>query len=209
MSEHTPLLAWLARSAPASTGRDDQDWTPDEQITDGATWHDDVVQQPGALDEVLLAARLEDELRVLRLAEPRADAKANSLLSLASALLVAALAVVGSGKLPGLATAAAATGAGLLAAAVLLLTLALRPTLGGNFGFPRWARTVSNAEVLDALAGAPAPGSRAALIEQARQLRLLSIPLHRKFGRMATAHTLTGLALAAGVVTAALSALGR
>lgn len=172
---------------------------------------DDVDDDALAFDEVDLrvSVGLDQEMTALRQIEPRADAKAAALLSLASALLVAALAVFGSGKLPAAAATAAAVGVGLLGLAVLLLTVALRPRLGGDFGFPRWARAATNSEVLHVLATGPAVDSHAAQLEQARRLRLLSAALHAKFARMRTAQTLTALALAAGVVSAVLSATGR
>jgi hypothetical protein len=198
-------------TAAASAGTDG--WDEFDDLADLADVDDDLAAADDELtfDQVDLrvSVGLDQEMAAVRQIEPRADAKAGALLSLSSALLVAALAVFGSGKLPAAAAAAAATGAGLLGLAVLLLTVALRPRLGGDFGFPRWARAATDSEVLHVLATGPAVDSHAAQLEQARRLRVLSVGLYAKFARMRTAQTLTGLALAAGVVAAVLSAMGR
>lgn len=157
-------------------------------------------------DDVLLAARLDTENQAVRAAEPRADTKAGNLLALCSGLLIAGLALLGSGKLPGPAAAAGWAAAGLLGAAVVLLSLAIRPNLDGGFGFMRWAELSSGQQLLDALAGEPADGDR---IRQARQVIWLSRSVRGKFCRVRAAQTLLMSALAVTALTAALAALGR
>src|SRR5688500_13396149 len=108
----------------------------------------------GHLD-ALISVRLDAEMGAVRAQEPRADAKATSLLTLCSGLLVAGLALLVAGRLSGVAAVFGWTAAGLIAAAVVLLTAALRPNLRGNFGFVRWARISNGREIVKALAAEP------------------------------------------------------
>jgi ADP-ribose pyrophosphatase len=169
-----------------------------------ATQQPDVMTETEA-DDVLVDVALADELAGLRAIEPRADTKAGQLLSLTSGLLVAGMAAFFSGKLTSLtAVAGAGLAQALLLTAAVLLTAAMRPQLGGNFGFPRWARAASDAEVLAALAAA-----RATNAGKTGQLRWLSRSLHRKFTRIRSAHTLIVAALIIAAITAALAMAGR
>ena len=156
-------------------------------------------------DHILLADRLAGETAAVRSIEARVDTKANSLLTLCSGLLVAGLALLSSGKLPGPAAGAGWAGAAVIGAAVVLLTMALRPNLGGDFGFVRWARTTGGQDVLDVLAAEPDHGQAA----KAAQLVWLSQSLYRKFARIRTAQTLLVTALALAATAAALTALAR
>lgn len=133
----------------------------------------------------------------------RVDNKVNALLALAGVLL--GLAVIGAGNLHGLSFAAGCTATVLVLAAVVLLAWAMRPNLGGNFGFVFWARTSSAEQVLAVAGGLPAD----LLLEQAQQLRWLSIALAGKYRRIRSAVTLLLAALGAGVVAAALTLWAR
>ena len=159
-------------------------------------------------DDTLLSVRLEAETASVRTAEPRADTKAGNLQSLCSGLLLAGLALLSSGKLPGPAAAAGWFAAALLGIAVALLTAAARPNLGGDFGFVRWARTASDQDLLDTVADELAVDS-GGLTRHARQLRWLSRSLYGKFARIRTAQSLLVSALVLAAVAAALTALGR
>lgn len=157
-------------------------------------------------DDILTTARLDTELQALRAAEPRVDTKAGNLQQLCSGLLIAGLALLGSGKLPGPAAAAGWAAAGLLGAAVVMLSLAIRPNLRGNFGFVRWAAATSDRQLLADLAAEPADSD---CVRQAGQLRFLSQSLLGKFSRVRTAQTLLMTALAVAALAAALAAMGR
>ncbi|WP_433732552.1 Pycsar system effector family protein (plasmid) [Actinoplanes sp. CA-051413] len=160
-------------------------------------------------DSILAGARLDAELHSVRAAEPRADTKAGNLQSLCSGLLLAGLALLSTGRLPGPAGAAGWVAAVLLGVAVALLTAAARPNLGGDFGFVRWARTASDQDLLDAVANEPAADSSGELTRQAHQLRWLSRSLYGKFARIRTAQSLLVTALVLAALAAALTALGR
>jgi hypothetical protein len=159
-------------------------------------------------DDILLGVRLDAETQAVRGAEPRVDTKAGNLLSLCSGLLVAGLALLGAGKLHGTAAVAGWAAAALLGAAVVLLSIALRPNLGGNFGFVRWARLASDEQLLAIVADDPDCLGNDHL-RQARQLRWLSQSLLAKFSRVRAAQTLLVFALAVAGLAAALAALGR
>jgi hypothetical protein len=88
-------------------------------------------------DDVLAEIRIHDEIIAVRADQPRADAQATALLGVTSGLLLAGLALLGAGKVHGPAAGFGWTAAGLLAGAVLLLSAAIKPRLGGGFGFVR------------------------------------------------------------------------
>lgn len=159
--------------------------------------------------DVMVDVALADEIAGVRTLEPRADAKAGQLLQLTSGLLVAGTAALFSGKLTGLAAIGAGLAELLLLTAAILLTAAMRPSLGGDFGFPRWARTRNASEILTALASSRTTGGTG----RAQQLRWLSKSLHRKFGRIRLAQTLVVTALtvaaASAIITAVLTVTGR
>ena len=159
--------------------------------------------------DILLVNRLTTEIQTVRAVEPRADTKAGNLLSLCSALLLAGLALLGSGKLPGPAATAGWIAVVLLGAAVVLLTTALRPNVsGGGFGFVHWAQLNSTEEVIAAIAE-QAADTEIGTTRQVRELTWLSRSLLAKFHRIRTAQTLLVAALAAAAIAGALSALGR
>jgi hypothetical protein len=158
-------------------------------------------------DHILIGVRLNAETQLVRASEPRADTKAGNFLSLTSGLLVAGLALLGAGRLHGPGAVCGWTAVGLVGAVVLLLSAALRPNLGGDFGFVRWSRARSDREVLDALAaGADSTGD---CTEQARQLRWLSRSLYVKFARIRLAQTLLVAAFAPAAAAAALTVWTR
>ena len=167
---------------------------------------DDLVDEA---DAVVLTLRLDAETATLRMLEPRVDAKAGTLLSLSSGLLVAALALLGTGKLPTAAAVTVGAAGMLLGAAVVALTAALRPNVDGGFGFVRWARIGSDTQLVAELVAAPVVNSLAGCTERAGQLRWLSASLLAKFARLRAAQSLLVAALAVGAVAAVLSAIGR
>lgn len=160
-------------------------------------------------DSILIGVRLDAELAAVRAAEPRADTKAGNLQSLCSGLLLAGLALLSAGRLPGPAVVAGWVAAMLLGVAVALLSAAVRPNLAGNFGFVRWARLGGDQELLDAVAGETSTDGGDCTARQARQLRWLSRSLYGKFARIRAAQSLLVTALAVAALAAALTATGR
>ncbi|RZU46547.1 hypothetical protein EV385_6621 [Krasilnikovia cinnamomea] len=160
-------------------------------------------------DTILIGGRLHTETSTVRAIETRVDTKAGNFLNLASGLLIAGLALLGGGKLPGPAAAVGWAAAAAVGVAVLLLTAALRPNLGGDFGFVRWAATTGGQDLLDDLAQEPDGTGSAALTEQARQLRWLSQSLHTKFVRIRRAQTLLVVGLTAAATAALVSTWAR
>jgi hypothetical protein len=154
-----------------------------------------------------VSLRLGAELAAVRATEPRADTKAGQLQQLCSGLLLAGLALLSSGRLPGRAAVAGWAAAALLIAAVALLSTATRPHLGGRFGFVRWARLADDQDLIAEVAGDTDPD--ADCTRQAQQLRWLSRSLYGKFCRIRTAQSLFVSALAAAALAAALTAIGR
>ncbi len=160
-------------------------------------------------DTILLGVRLDAETTAVRAIESRVDAKADAFLRLASGLLLAGLALLAAGRLHGPAAIAGWSAAAVVGAAVLLLTAALRPNLGGTFGFVRWAGTRTGQDLLDALAAEQDETSEATCADRAGQLRWLSRSVHKKFSRIRTAQSLLVAGLAIAAAAAALTALGR
>jgi ADP-ribose pyrophosphatase YjhB (NUDIX family) len=200
---HRAMLRDLLANQPTPTGPVPALPGPDPAITATAEPTSPEPEPEALALDVDVA--LADEITGVRAIEPRADAKAGQLLSLTSGLLVAGTAALFSGKL----TAAAAAGAGLaellLLTAAILLTAAMRPALGGDFGFPRWAKTADAGEILTALAATRADSATG----RARQLRWLSRSLHRKFRRIRIAQTLVVAALAVAALAAIATVAGR
>jgi hypothetical protein len=87
------------------------------------------------------AADLTGQLTLVQSELTRADAKASTLLALTGLATTATVTVLtGRAHLPTTALALGWTATGLLAAAMLLLTRAIRPDLRGDYGFMAWAR---------------------------------------------------------------------
>lgn len=133
----------------------------------------------------------------------RVDAKANTLLALAGVLL--GLAVIGASKLQGLPFALGCLATALVLAAVVLLALAMMPNPGGGFGFVFYARTRTAQQVLAVAEAVPANP----LLDQAGELRWLSIAVASKYRRIRYAVALLLLALGVGVLAAALTLWAR
>jgi hypothetical protein len=161
----------------------------------------------GAPDQFLTAVHLDAEIAAVRADQPRADTKAGSLLQLTTALFGAGLALILTGRLHipadvrGGVVALLGVAMMLLLAAIVLLTIALRPNLGStfSFGFVRWARS-SDQQILDAVTA----DDLGDCTRKARQLRWLSTVLCAKFTRIRAAQTLLVLAL---VIAAAATAI--
>ena len=149
-----------------------------------------------------LQQRLDDELTTVRAELARVDAKTSTLLGLAGVLLGGGLAVLGSAshRLPVAAAVPAWTAAAAVGAAVVLLAVAVRPNLRGNFGFVRWCRS-ANAQAL--LAELTAETAADPLAGRAGQLRWLSVALLTKYTAVRRAVTLLVAGLGGGVVAAA------
>ncbi|MFC4066760.1 Pycsar system effector family protein [Actinoplanes subglobosus] len=162
-----------------------------------------------AVDRIRITALLDSEIATVRALEPRSDTKAGTFTGLAMGLFVAGLTLLAPNKLPLAATIVGCLAEALVGAAVLLLTGALRPNVGGLFGFVRWAKTGSRQEIVAAVAAAPPVDSDASHAEKAGQLHWLSRSLLAKFERLRTAQTLIAAALAAAAIAAALTAMGR
>jgi len=139
----------------------------------------------------------------------RVDTKASILFGLSLAALTGGTALCVTAHLHGLAVAAAVLSACLIGAALTLLGAAVRPALGGNHGFVRWASASTAQALFDDLYSAHrGGGSHATTHEQARNLWLLAQSVHRKYRRVRLAVDLLGAALAGAFLTAILSGLG-
>lgn len=134
-------------------------------------------------------------LTAVRAELARVDNKATALLGFAGAGLSAGLAVLGSGRLTGLPAVGAWVGVAALLAGVVALGLALRPRLGGGWGFMAWAGQAPE-EVLLSLY---ADETRAA-----HELVSLSRSVRAKYRRVQAGMVLLAVALADAVITAAL-----
>ncbi len=125
----------------------------------------------------------------------RVDGKAFGLLALAGTALSAGLAVVGTGQLHGPARAAGTVAGALVLASVAALADAIRPRLGGRYGFMAWARAQSLDEVLSHFAAG-------GIERQAHELRALSRSVRGKYRRIQAGLGLLGGGVVAAIVTA-------
>jgi hypothetical protein len=132
----------------------------------------------------------------------RADTKASILFGFALAALTGITAVAGKAHLSGLALAGGVLTACLIAAALVLLGMAIRPAVGGNHGFLRWADAPSVAYLKADLADRERSG------DPVCHLWLLARSARRKYLRVRLAVDLLGLALASAGLTALLHGLG-
>jgi hypothetical protein len=130
----------------------------------------------------------------------RVDTKASILTGLALAALTGGTALAGKAHLHGVALAAAVVTALLVGAALTLLGAAIRPALGGNYGFVRWAAPTAS-DLFDDLSTIDHAEA------QVYQLWMLSWTVRRKYRRVRLAVDLLGCALATTAITAILSAL--
>jgi hypothetical protein len=132
----------------------------------------------------------------------RADTKASILFGLSLAGLTGGAALSITAHLHGLAVAAAVSTACLIAAALSLLGAAVRPALGGNHGFVRWASASTVEDLYDELR------ESSPIQDRLEHLWMLARAAQRKYRRVRLAVDLLGAALASAAVTAILSGLG-
>ncbi|MGC9670965.1 Pycsar system effector family protein [Planosporangium sp. 12N6] len=165
-------------------------------------------RHPDASGRRQAQARLDAELATVRTELQRVDAKSSTLLSLAGVLLGGGLALLaGTGRtVPAAVAAATWIAAGLVGTAVEQLALAIRPNLGGLFGFVRWAKAADGQEILTDLTS---PHRDDPLLDRAHELRWLSTALYRKYVAVRRAVTLLVAGLATAAVAAALAMWAR
>jgi hypothetical protein len=154
-----------------------------------------------------LYGRLDAETATVRGELLRVDAKANSLLAIAGVLLAGGLTVLGSGKLPAPAAVIGWVAVTVVGAAVVLLAAAIRPNLGGDFGFVCWARMSGGRQVLDDLIGERSTVNP--LERMAGDLHWLSRALHGKYVAIRRSVTLLVAGLGIGAAAAAVSMWAR
>jgi hypothetical protein len=132
----------------------------------------------------------------------RADTKASILFGLSLAALTGGSALSITAHLHGLAVVSAAFSACLIGAALILLGAAVRPALGGNHGFVRWANAPTDVSLrLDLIGTVPE-------MVRVRQLQTLAQSAQRKYRRVRLAVDLLGAALAGAFLAAILFGLG-
>lgn len=136
----------------------------------------------------------------------RADTKASILTGLSLAALTGGAAIASKTHLYGFALAAAVLGVGLIGAALVLLGLAVRPNLGGNFGFVRWAAPPDAETLHQQLQDRPCVDDEQK--QSAQHLWLLARSARRKYERIRRAVDLLGAALVCAAVTALFTGLG-
>ncbi|MBG0568082.1 Pycsar system effector family protein [Actinoplanes aureus] len=137
----------------------------------------------------------------------RVDTKASILTGLSLGALTGGAALAGKAHLHGFALAAAAMTAALIGAAIVLLGLAIRPALGGNYGFMRWATPTFTdlcADLVDTVTNKWQGHDDDA---DAVALWLLARSARRKYQRVRLAVDLLGAAFGCAALTAFLSAL--
>ncbi|GAA1626729.1 Pycsar system effector family protein [Actinoplanes couchii] len=137
----------------------------------------------------------------------RADTKASILTGLSLGALTGGAALAGKAHLHGISLTIAVATAVVVGAAILLLGAAIRPDLGGSFGFMDWAYAPSAMALEADLQRDAGDSSKLHQIEQIGYLLLLSRSARRKYQRVRLAVDLLGVALLCAAVTAILSAL--
>ncbi|MFG1608354.1 Pycsar system effector family protein [Actinoplanes sp. NPDC049265] len=133
----------------------------------------------------------------------RADTKGSILTGLSLAALTGGAAILAKVHLHGFAVAGAVLAACLIGAALVLLGLAIRPALGGNHGFVRWATPPTATALRRALRE-----SGTSYEERVEALWVLARSAQRKYQRIRAAVDLLGAALAATAITAAFVGVG-
>ncbi|WP_082171335.1 Pycsar system effector family protein [Micromonospora sp. RV43] len=161
-----------------------------------------------------VTAALDAEVAGVRAELLRIDPKAGGYLQTAGVLLGAGLAVLGGAGAGGhLSPAALAAGAGtavVVLAAVVLLLLASRPRLGGDFGFVAYADADTAHDVLARVAGGDTDQvAQMTPLTRARELWWLSRATRAKYRAIARAVPLLLAGYAGAAVTAALAIWGR
>ncbi|GAB3866708.1 hypothetical protein GCM10029963_79500 [Micromonospora andamanensis] len=157
-----------------------------------------------------MTASLDTEIATVRAELARIDPKASGYLQMAGVLLGAGLAVLGgagaSGHLPRAALAAGAVTAVVVLTAVVLLLLASRPRLGGDFGFVAWADADDAQAVLTRLvAGDSDQVAQMTTLARARELWWLSRSVRAKYVAISRAVPLLLAGYAGAALTAALA----
>ncbi|MBM0279809.1 hypothetical protein JM949_33760 [Micromonospora sp. STR1s_6] len=161
-----------------------------------------------------VTAALDAEVATVRTELARIDPKASGYLQMAGVLLGAGLAVLGGAGAGGhLTPAALAAGAGTAAvvlAAVVLLLLASRPRLGGDFGFCAYADADTAHDVLARIAGGDAEHvAQMTPLTRARELWWLSRATRAKYLAISRAVPLLLTGYAGAATTVALAVWGR
>ena len=157
-----------------------------------------------------VAAGLDAEIATVRAELARIDPKAGGYLQMAGMLLGAGLAVLGgagvSGYLPRAALAAGAVTAVMMLTAVVLLLLASRPRLGGDFGFVAYADADDAQGVLArVVAGDADQVPQFTSLARARELWWLSRSVRAKYVAISRAVPLLLAGYAGAALTAALA----
>jgi hypothetical protein len=161
-----------------------------------------------------VTAALDVEIATVRAELARIDPKAGGYLQMAGVLLGAGLAVLGGagagGHLSPAALAVGAVTAVVVLAAVVLLLLASRPRLGGDFGFVAYADADTPTDVLARVAGGDAEHvAQMTPLSRARELWWLSRATRAKYAAIARAVPLLLAGYAGAAVTAAAAIWGR
>ncbi|MEU5949558.1 Pycsar system effector family protein [Micromonospora sp. NPDC047465] len=161
-----------------------------------------------------VTAALDAEIAAVRAELYRVDPKASGYLQMAGVLLGAGLAVLGGagagGHLPTAALVAGAGTAAVVLTAVVLLLMASRPRLGGEFGFPVYADADDAQDVLARLAGGDAEqAAQMTPLSRARELWWLSRTVCAKYRAISRAVPLLLAGYAGAAVTAALAIWAR
>ncbi|GLZ00579.1 Pycsar system effector family protein [Actinoplanes sp. NBRC 103695] len=133
----------------------------------------------------------------------RVDIKASMLLAGALTSVSVSIALLAKTKLPAPVTAGALLTVALIAVAVAVLITAVRPTLGGNHGFMRWASTNSLGEVLSDFS----QNDRENAAYLAQRLMALSRMVRHKYRLVQLATDLLRAALLIALLTASLFAI--
>jgi len=132
----------------------------------------------------------------------RVDTKASILAGLSLAALTGGSALAGKAHLHGVAVVAAVLAAAPVVAALVRLGAALRPALGGNYGFVRWASLPGVLALRHHLLHADPDA------DGVEQLWLLARSARRKYLRVRQAVDLLGTAMAFAALAAILCGLG-
>lgn len=146
-------------------------------------------------------AVLVDRLATVHAHQNRVDTKAGLLLAIAGTALTGGTVVLVTGRLPGPAVAPAVAAVLLVGAATVLLLSAVRPTLAGNHGMVRWARTAPAEMQAEAVLHAGCTQDLAGDVVAMSQLAI------RKYRRVRIAVDLLVVALVAAGLAAAATAL--
>ena len=149
-----------------------------------------------------------DEMTAVQAQIGRADTKASILTGLALAALTGGAALAGKAHLHGAALVGAVVTASLIGVALLLLGAAIRPALGGNHGFVRWASAPNAYHLRHNLLQLQCRSWDDTQKADAEYLWLMARSARGKYLRIRLAVDLLGAALASAATTAILTGLG-